>query len=134
MFSFFFCLIIFSIFLHLFLCKFSFLKLYLLFAHFKGFFLVQLITMPRSEDLICRFYRFIVYIQGDQSNMALFLWYLIKSDFSNVRYCTRVHWTSHFSKVSKKTRPYLTGDPVHGQRAWVISKKMVKHNIIEMGI
>ena len=25
-------------------------------------------------------------------------WYRVKSELSRVRYCTRVHWTSHFSQ------------------------------------
>ena len=32
-------------------------------------------------------------VQGDQLNIAVFFWYLVKSDLSSIRYCTRVHWT-----------------------------------------
>ena len=42
-----------------------------------------------------------------------FFLYLVKSYLSCVRYRTRVHWTSHVSQGSRKTRPCLTGHPVH---------------------
>ena len=45
-------------------------------------------------------------IQGDQLNMTCL------SDLSSVPYCTRVHWTSHFLRGTRKTRPCLTGHPV----------------------
>ena len=52
-------------------------------------------------------------IQGDQLNMAVFLWYLVKSDMSSVSYCTQVHWTGHFFfKGNRNTRLCLTGHPV----------------------
>ena len=44
--------------------------------------------------------------------MAMFFWFLVKSDMSNVRYCTRVHWPSHFFQGTRKTRPCLTCQPV----------------------
>ena len=44
-------------------------------------------------------------------NMAVFL-YLVKSDFSSVRYYTHVHWKSHFLQGTRKTRTCLTGHPV----------------------
>ena len=53
-----------------------------------------------------------VKVQGDQLHMDLFIWYLVKSDLSNVRYCTRVHWTSYFLQGTRKTRSCLTGHPV----------------------
>ena len=36
-------------------------------------------------------------------------WYLVKSD---LRYCTRVLWTSHFLQGTKITLPCITGHPV----------------------
>ena len=39
-------------------------------------------------------------------------WYLVKSDLSSVRYCTRVHWTSHVLQDPRNTRPCLAGHPV----------------------
>ena len=33
----------------------------------------------------------IIYIQGDQLNMAVFFWYTVKSDLFSVRYCTHVY-------------------------------------------
>ena len=33
--------------------------------------------------------------QGDQLNMAVLFWKLVKSDSSSVRYCSYVNWTSH---------------------------------------
>ena len=40
-----------------------------------------------------------VKLQPDQINMAVFFWYLAKSDLSNVDYCTCVQWTSHFLQL-----------------------------------
>ena len=51
-------------------------------------------------------------LQGDQLNIAVYIWYLEKSDLFSVRYCTRGHWTNHFIQDTRKTRPCLTGDPV----------------------
>ena len=45
-------------------------------------------------------------------NMAVFFWYLVKSDFSCVGYCTRVQWTSHFLQDTRYTRPCINGHPV----------------------
>ena len=55
-----------------------------------------------NSDFIC--------IQPDQ--MAVFFWYLVKSDLSIVRYCTHIHWTSHFLQGTRKTEPCLTGHSV----------------------
>ena len=38
--------------------------------------------------------------------------FLVKSDLSSVRYCTHVHWTSHFFQGTRKTRLCLIGHPV----------------------
>ena len=54
-----------------------------------------------------------MHVQGDQINMAVFLWYLIKSDVSSVRYSTRVHWTGNFLQGIRKTQPCLSGHPVY---------------------
>ena len=51
-------------------------------------------------------------IQGDQLNMAVFLWDLGKSDLSSVQVYSGVHWTSYFLQGTRKTRPCLTGHPV----------------------
>ena len=40
--------------------------------------------------------------QGDQLNMVVYFWYLVKSDLSSERYHVR----------TRKTRPCLTGHPV----------------------
>ena len=37
------------------------------------------------------------------------LYFLLKI---KVRYCTNVHWTSHFFRFTRKTRPRLIGHPV----------------------
>ena len=37
-------------------------------------------------------------LQGDQLNMAVCFWYLVNSDLSSVRFCTRVHWTSYWKE------------------------------------
>ena len=58
-----------------------------------------------------------MYVQSDQLNMAVLFWYLVNSDMSRVRYCTRVHWTSHFLHGSRKTRPMFNWSPsICGQR------------------
>ena len=35
-------------------------------------------------------------LQGNHLNMSVFIWYLVKSDLSSIRYCTRVHWIFFF--------------------------------------
>ena len=55
------------------------------------------------------------YIKGDQLNMAVFIWYLVKSDFSSARYCTVHVYTGqimHFLQDTRNTRPCLTGQPL----------------------
>ena len=51
-------------------------------------------------------------VQGDQLYMAVFFWYLVKSDLSSVRVYISLHWKSHFLQVTRKKRPCLTGNPV----------------------
>ena len=51
-------------------------------------------------------------LQNNQLDMAVFFWYLVKSDWSSVRYCTSLHWTSHSFKDTRKIRPRLTGHSV----------------------
>ena len=41
-------------------------------------------------------------VQGDLLNMAVFFWYLVKSDLSSLRYCTLEHLTKHFLQGSRK--------------------------------
>ena len=47
-------------------------------------------------------------LQGGPLIMAMLFWYLVKSDWSGVRYCT-LHWTSPFLQVFRTTRPCLSG-------------------------
>ena len=35
-------------------------------------------------------------VQGDQLNMTVFFWYLVKSNLSNIHAYKSVHWTSYF--------------------------------------
>ena len=51
-------------------------------------------------------------IQGDQFNMAVFLWYLGNRDLSNLHVYSSVHWTSLILQGTRKTRPCLTSHPV----------------------
>ena len=46
--------------------------------------------------------------------MAVFFWYLAKSELSNICnvHCTRVHWTSLFLQGTNKTRPCISCHPV----------------------
>ena len=39
----------------------------------------------------------------------LIFWYLVKSDLSSVRFCSCVHWISHFYQSTWNTRSCLTG-------------------------
>ena len=53
-------------------------------------------------------------MQGDQLNIAVFLWNLVKSDLSIVRFNKRVHCTLDqslfsYAKVPRKAPPCLTG-------------------------
>ena len=52
-------------------------------------------------------------IQGDKLNMVVLFSYLGKSDLYIVHLYSTVHWTSHFLQGIRKTRPCLTGHPVH---------------------
>ena len=47
----------------------------------------------RNYGRLIRFYICISSIQGDQLNMTVCLWYLVKSDLCSVRYHNRLHWT-----------------------------------------
>ena len=55
---------------------------------------------------------FFTEIQGDQLNMAVCFWYLVKIVFSSVHVNISVHWTSHFLKGTRKTLPCLSGQVV----------------------
>ena len=54
----------------------------------------------------------VIYYIGWPVKHGRVFWYPITSDLSSVRYCSRLHWTSHFKKVPEKTRSCLTGYPV----------------------
>ena len=49
---------------------------------------------PGESMSSCSFFSFS--LQGDQIDMAVFFWYLVKSDFCRIRYCTHEHWISHY--------------------------------------
>ena len=51
-------------------------------------------------------------LQGDQLTMAVFYWYLVKSDLSSLLIYSSVYWTSHFLLGTRKAQPCLTGHPV----------------------
>ena len=61
---------------------------------------VEILELNEEKSLLRRLLkRFgFNFVQGDQLNIAVFFWYLVKSDLSNVRYCACVHLTSRFSK------------------------------------
>ena len=45
--------------------------------------------------------------------MAVFFWYLVTSDLSDVCYCARVHWTSRFFQETRNPRPSITSHSVY---------------------
>ena len=51
-------------------------------------------------------------VQGYQLNMAVYFWYLVKSDLSSVYVYSSVHWASHLLQGTRKIRPCLNGHPV----------------------
>ena len=51
-------------------------------------------------------------LQHEKINMAVYFWYLIKSDLSSVRNFNTVHWTSFFIQGTRYTQPCITGHPV----------------------
>ena len=53
-------------------------------------------------------------LRPDQLNMAVFIWYFVKSDLSSVGCYTRVHWTSYFFTIGTiNKRPCITGHPAN---------------------
>ena len=48
-------------------------------------------------------------VQGDQLYMTMCFWYLVKSYLFNVSVYCSAHWTRHFSQVTRKIRPCLSG-------------------------
>ena len=56
-----------------------------------------------NNNVQSRYITLTIDIQPDQINMALFYWYLLKSD-PRLRYCTVAY--------TRNTTPCLTGDPV----------------------
>ena len=48
-------------------------------------------------------------VQGEQLDLAVFFWYLGKSDLSSVHVYSSVHWTSHFLQGTIEELPCLTG-------------------------
>ena len=67
----------------------------------------------------------LAYLQGDHLNMAVFFWYLIKSDFCAVYALLHVYTgqVSHFLKGTRKTRPCLTGHPLGNRQDDVKQKR-----------
>ena len=70
------------------------------------------ITIVDTTMYIFSYYT-ISMVQGDQLFMVVFLWHLVKGDLSRVRFCKRVHWSSHFLQGTRNTRLCLTGHPVY---------------------
>ena len=76
----------------------------------------------------------ILVLQPDQINMAVFLWFLVKSDLSSVGYCTRVNRISHFLQGTRITRPWITGHPVYNLDWVVTSNQAVITNQVISGV
>ena len=73
-------------------------------------------------------------MQGDQLNMAMSSWYLVKKDLSYVCYSTCVHLISLFLQAIRKTRPCLTGHPVHCMHLiFILSRQTYLHLIVSRG-
>ena len=64
---------------------------------------------------------YISYVQGDQLNMAVFFWYLEKSDFYSVQPKSGVHRISHFIQVNRKL--VLNGPPVNNIKGTASTEK-----------
>ena len=45
-------------------------------------------------------------------NMAVFFWYLVRSDLSSVRYSPRIYWTIDFLQGTRNTRPCKNGPSI----------------------
>ena len=69
---------------------------------------------PASDQRVKKYIGIQLILQGDQLNMALFFWYLVKKCFVHctLLYTCRVHWISHFFQGTRKTRSCVTGDSV----------------------
>ena len=52
-------------------------------------------------------------IQIDQLYMVVCFWYLVKSDLSNVRYCTVPYTESNFLQGTRNTQPCLSDHVVY---------------------
>ena len=57
------------------------------------------------QNVFCEPLESSIDIQGEQLKMAVFFWYIVKSNLSSVRYCNRVNCTSQFLQGTRKTRP-----------------------------
>ena len=55
-------------------------------------------------------------VQGDQINMTVFFWYLVKSDFFILFYSTRGTWTSNFFQGARKNTVMFNRSPCSGRR------------------
>ena len=62
----------------------------------------------RREGVLRKPHAALQKVQPDQINMAVFFWYLVKSD-SSVCYCTHKHKTCLFIQGTRNTRPFITG-------------------------
>ena len=61
---------------------------------------------------------------GDQLYMDVCLWYPVKSEWSNVRMYSSIHWTGHLLQGTGKTRPCLSGQVVSqiSNKKWKLKK------------
>ena len=61
-------------------------------------------------------------VQGDQINMVVLFWYLVKSDLSSVPICsTSLHWTSHFLQGTRKNTVMFIWSPCNGTTATAVA-------------
>ena len=58
-----------------------------------------LLSTARTRQTVRRMYSL---YQGDQLNMAVCLWYLVKSNLSKLHVHCSVHWTNHFLQGTRK--------------------------------
>ena len=69
------------------------------------------------------------YVQGEKLNMAVFFWYLVKSDLPSVNFYTGVHLKSRFLQGTRKKGSCLGRHPVSAAENSVVGQDPQKLRI-----